>query len=276
MKPLVDIFFLVIFSLTSLLWWGPILGVLAGPFFLLRLIKRRLKGVAALIEAFSERKLGEFRVFRENIERVKKVEAGGKRVFQKITDKVYQRLVWWTRMEILENIPKAASVLDIGCGNGYLAKLVAEVKKAKVTCCDVANHNTSNFPTILYDGKHLPFGDREFDIVILSYVLHHSEIPGELLKEASRVCRGKIIIYEDEVPLIRNLAAKAHGRAYNFLYNQKGEVNYYSPGEWEKMFKERNLVIGKKKEEWGIGSLLIPFKKEIFVLTNKSQIGKIC
>jgi ubiquinone/menaquinone biosynthesis C-methylase UbiE len=176
-------------------------------------------------------------------------------------------------MEVLENIPKGASVLDIGCGNGFLAKLVAEVKKAKVTCCDVANYNTSNLPTILYDGEHLPFRDRKFDIVILSYVLHHSQIPIDLLREAARVCRGKIIIYEDEIPLVRNLAAKAHGRAYNFFYNQNGRVTYCSPKEWEEMFKRNNLVIESRKEEWGIGSLLIPFKKEIFVLANKSRYG---
>ncbi len=54
-------------------------------------------------------------------------------------------------------------------------------------------------PFRLFDGVDLPFIDRRFDVVVLSFVLHH--VPNErkraLLREALRVCRGTVVIVED-------------------------------------------------------------------------------
>ena len=41
------------------------------------------------------------------------------------------------------------------------------------------------------------FKDNFFDSAIIAYVLHHCDDPVSVLKEAKRVCRGNIIIFED-------------------------------------------------------------------------------
>jgi len=56
----------------------------------------------------------------------------------------------------------------------------------------------------LYDGIHLPAGDGEYELGILSHVLEHVPDPAALLAEAARAC-GAVVM---EVPLEANLSAR--------------------------------------------------------------------
>lgn len=219
------------------------------------------------------------------------MERKTKGLYNRFINRAYQKTVWWQRMEIIEAVPRRSRVLDIGCGNGFLAQLIAKNKQAEVTCVDVEDFNQTDLPTVLFDGVSLPFEDKEFDIVVLSYVLHHSQLQKQLLLEAARVCRGKIIIYEDETVLgAEKIMAMVHSRVWNFLNaglrpaskprsrrgeirglsNQKGEVLYHSPGEWRNIFEEQGLEVVEEERKWGVGSLVIPLKRAIFVLKNKN------
>ncbi|MEW6171364.1 MAG: class I SAM-dependent methyltransferase, partial [Candidatus Omnitrophota bacterium] len=149
----------------------PAILLLFVPFFLARKIKTKIEKIAAKIESLSEQKLREFKALSEIVKLGKKAEKKSKNFYNRLANKAYQKTVWWQRMEIVEAVPYKASVLDIGCGNGYLAELIAKNKKAKVTCVDIEDFNQTEIPTILFDGVNLPFPDREFEVVILSYVL---------------------------------------------------------------------------------------------------------
>jgi len=268
---LVDTFFFLIFTLTSLIWWIPVVTILFLPFLLSKKMKMGIEKIARKIEISSETKLRQFKAFQKAIKVGKRLERKSKKFYNRLTNRAYQKTVWWQRMEIVEAVPHGSKVLDIGCGNGYLADLIAKNKKAKVTCVDIDDFNQTEIPTILFDGLNLPFPDGEFDIVILSYVLHHSEFQEELLSEAARVCRGKIIIYEDEtVAYGEELMAAAHSKIWNFLSEQEGKVIYHSPKEWREIFSQNDLEVLKEKREWGIGSFVIPLKRAIFVLKNKN------
>lgn len=231
---LIDNFFFLIFTLTSLIYWAPVLLILFIPFMIARRLRR-------------------------------------KGFYPRFVNEVYQKTVWWQRMEIIEAVPRRSRVLDIGCGNGYLAKIIAETREAEVICVDVDDFNQTDLPTILFDGARLPFADKEFDLVILSFVLHHSELPEELLKEASRVCKGKIVIYEDEAVIgAQKIMARAHEKIYNFLAGQRGKVTYHSPEGWKEIFDHHHLAVLAEKREWVIGSLIAPLKRDIFILKNKT------
>lgn len=268
---LVDTFFFLAFTLVSLIWWIPVVLIFFAPFLLARKLKVKLKRIAPKIESVSEQKLEEFKAFKRVVQTGKKLEAKSRGLYHSLTDKAYKKTVWWQRLEIIEAVPYGASVLDIGCGNGYLAQALTKNRKAKVTCVDVADFNQTGIPTILFDGISLPFADREFEVVILSFVLHHSEFQEKLLSEAARVCRGKIIIYEDETALgAEKIMATAHSTIWNFLSGQDGKVIYHSPAQWREIFGKNELEILEEKREWGIGSLVIPLKRAIFVLKSKN------
>jgi ubiquinone/menaquinone biosynthesis C-methylase UbiE len=105
-----------------------------------------------------------------------------------------------------------ASTLDVGCGDGaLLSELRArgfggrlhgvEITKAAV---DIAAERPAIDSVQIYDGSHLPAGDGERDLGIVSHVLEHVPDPAVLLAEVARVCTAVVV----EVPLERNLSAR--------------------------------------------------------------------
>jgi len=85
-------------------------------------------------------------------------------------------------------------VLDFGCGDGIVAEIVAGRTGAEITCVDVIDNNLSSRPIRLYDGRRLPFKDREFDASYASFVLHHCDDPDAMLRELKR---GTLISAEE-------------------------------------------------------------------------------
>ena len=270
LSQVLDTIFFFVFTLTSLLWVVPVLGIIFAPFLLFRFLKKRAKRLA--------KKSGLDRIYRlpddirlpakDWIKILRYVELPGKWFYTTLGDTLHKKSLWWQRLEAIEAVPLGAKVLDIGTGAGHLAKLIQLERKAEVSCVDVVDNNRTDLPTIIFDGIHLPFADKEFDVVLLSYVLHHAGKNQErLLAEAKRVCRGKIIIYEDEVLLgAEELFSLAHGKVYNWLYETKTSCKHHSVREWLKIFEKNGLKVEEKKSDWGVGSILIPVKKAFFVL----------
>lgn len=82
----------------------------------------------------------------------------------------------------LDHIDKKSTVLDIGCGNGFVAKQGA-TKAKKVTGIDTdrtninqakRQHSKENIEYVLGDATNHEFGEH-YDAVILSNVLEHIE-----------------------------------------------------------------------------------------------------
>lgn len=271
MPLLVDSFFFLIFTLFSLLYWVPVVLLFFIPIIIFKKIKKRLTKLSQSIEKASEKKLADFKALQSVITAERQMEQRSKSFYNRIANKTYKTTVWWQRMEIVEAVSFGAEVLDIGCGNGYLAELIARNKNARVICVDVDDFNQTDIPTVLFDGVNLPFADRCFDVVILSFVLHHSEFQQELLLEAARVCRGKIIIYEDETMVgAEEIMGAAHQKIWNFFTDQKSKVTYHSPVQWREIFAKNNLEILEEKREFSLGSFVIPLKRAVFVLKNKN------
>jgi ubiquinone/menaquinone biosynthesis C-methylase UbiE len=88
-------------------------------------------------------------------------------------------------------------VLDLGAGRCLIAREISRRDGIRVACVDVLDVNQTGMKLTLYDGRKLPFKAGEFDSVLIAYVLHHCDDPVGVLREAMRVCRGNIIIFED-------------------------------------------------------------------------------
>lgn len=110
--------------------------------------------------------------------------------------KLHQKKVKYLNNLIVEFLDKDKKIMDLGCGSGEISKKLLE-DGYKVTSVDVvAKVKVSGVKEIIYDGKHLPFKDKEFDQVLVITVLHHVADVESLLKEVARVSK-EIIIVED-------------------------------------------------------------------------------
>ena len=94
-------------------------------------------------------------------------------------------------------IGHARSLLDVGCGDGTVAKTIAErVGARRVAGADVKVRPEVAVEVVHYDGLHLPFPDGAFEAVVLSDVLHHCHDPRAVLREALRVA-SRVVALKD-------------------------------------------------------------------------------
>ncbi len=85
-----------------------------------------------------------------------------------------------------------------------------------------------------FDGYSIPYGDRVFDLAILSHVIEHVEFPRKLLYEAARVAKYIFI----EVPLEDTMRL---GR--DFVPDGVGHINFYSATTVRRLAQTRNLEV---------------------------------
>ena len=102
--------------------------------------------------------------------------------------------------QIRDFIPPHSVVLDVGCGDGGLGQAIAAAGNS-VSLCDVCEHpkvSSTGLPFALFSqGKSLPF-IAEFDVILVSSVLHHSEDPVALIADCARALKsnGRLIAIE--------------------------------------------------------------------------------
>jgi len=101
------------------------------------------------------------------------------------------------QVEMLKSYLKGInSVLDIGTGSSisihYFAKNFPDIEFITTDIADMRQER--ELPFILFDGITLPFEDKSFDLTVLNEVLHHTDDPEPVLKEASRVGRAIFVV----------------------------------------------------------------------------------
>ena len=118
----------------------------------------------------------------------------------RLNERIHDRCVHRRRIEVLSRhvaalLPLNALVLDIGCGDGALAHLLTRKRPdLRLRGLDVLVRHTAQIPVEPFDGRHLPYPDASCDAILLVDVLHHTDDPGVLLREARRVARSAIVV----------------------------------------------------------------------------------
>jgi ubiquinone/menaquinone biosynthesis C-methylase UbiE len=176
-----------------------------------------------------------------------------------------EAMLQWRYGLIEPFIDEGSQVLDLGSGTGWVGKRIQERKGCMVRLVDVLDCNETDLPLTLYDGKSIPHPDRSFDITLLMFVLHHTTNDLQILREAARVSRRRIVVVEDTP---RNPLERFVDRTCDTLMSlQHGyfnPANYKTTAEWERIFATLGLRVGARVIE----KPFIPFyyTKTVFAL----------
>lgn len=90
------------------------------------------------------------------------------------------------------------TVLDVGCGRGYLADQLSRAG-LRVTACDfrIPDQLRARFPRVRFEqapAEALPFAPGDFDTVICTHTLEHVQNLSIVIDELRRVTRRRLII----------------------------------------------------------------------------------
>jgi len=148
-------------------------------------------------------------------------------------------------------LPEGARVLDIGSGDGSIAALIMKERSdVKIEGIDVLVRNDTKIPTKEFDGRTIPFTDATFDVAMFVDVLHHTDDPEQLMKEAARVSRHAVVIKDH---LMHGPISGATLRFMDYVGNAHHGVrlpyNYLSPERWEELYRVARLKPGKTVSE---------------------------
>ncbi len=96
--------------------------------------------------------------------------------------------------ELAPLLPPGSRVLDFGCGDGHLSRVLADRSGARILGIDIYPPEDRWIPRIVYDGGRLPVRDRALDGAVMVDMLHHTSDVKESLRELTRVACDFLLI----------------------------------------------------------------------------------
>jgi SAM-dependent methyltransferase len=169
----------------------------------------------------------------------------------KLFEDIHADLIEHRRARALSNrladiIPDRFAVLDVGCGDGLIGRLIGEKRTdIQLRGLDVLVRERTYIPVERFNGEVIPYEDASFDGVMFIDVLHHTQDPMVLLREATRVARKAVVIKDHT---LEGLLAGPTLRAMDWIGNARYGVslpyNYWTKREWLDAFNELEVEVG--------------------------------
>ena len=169
-------------------------------------------------------------------------------------------------LEIARAIPYGSQVLDVGCGNGFIAHHLTALLGTSAVGTDVDDITQVPISYRRYDRTQLPAEDNSFDAVLLCYVLHHAGEPTVMLKEMRRVLRegGFGVIYED-IPALwwDRFICWTHNLKWR---NRTGACTFRSESEWRELFELSGFEVVSERQLARLRNLMHPVCRRFYLV----------
>jgi len=179
-------------------------------------------------------------------------------------------------LEIARAIPRGSKVLDVGCGNGFIAHHLSAMLGEHVIGIDVAAVTDAPIDYRRYDGARIPLTDNSVDAVLLCYVLHHAQDVSALLGEIKRVLRpnGVAVIYED-IP--QTLWDRFVCWTHNLQWRKRtGACTFHDEPGWRTIFDEAGFEIVRERLLSRLRNVTHPVCRHFYLLrtNNRNQCSR--
>ncbi|MGB8834301.1 MAG: class I SAM-dependent methyltransferase [Candidatus Sulfotelmatobacter sp.] len=172
---------------------------------------------------------------------------------------LHEKLVFNRRVKVLAHwlvqlVPPWSSLLDVGCGDGLVSAILQSKRPdVNVRGLDVLPRSKTHIPVQVFDGVRIPYADGAFDGVLLSDVLHHTNDPAVLLREARRVASQFVLIKDHNR---EGIAAGVRLRFMDWVGNSRFGVslpyNYWTERQWSDAWREIGLISAAKVDRLGL------------------------
>ncbi len=194
-----------------------------------------------------------------------------KRRFQRMRRRRKVGRAYDMALEVARALPPRANVLDVGCGNGFIAHHLSGMLGTTVVGLDVGDSTAARINYLPYDGRHFPLKDQSFDAVLLCYVLHHAQDAVLVLNEVSRVLRdgGVAIIYED-IPSLwwDRMVCWTHNRQWR---GRTGPCTFRLEQGWRKTFTLAGFEIVSERALSRWRNLAHPVARRFYVIRSNQR-----
>lgn len=147
-------------------------------------------------------------------------------------------------------IELGSKVLDLGCGDGYLAEVIANKKSCQVTCLDISKvalerAKERGLKTIYASVEDkLPFEDSTFDHVVATEVLEHVASTEEVLLEMARVSKKYLLVSIPNIAFWEYRLTLLGGRfPKQWVFHPKEHLRYWSIPDFKTVLDGLDLKI---------------------------------
>lgn len=169
-------------------------------------------------------------------------------------------------LEVARVIPLHSSVIDVGCGSGFINHHLSAMLGSNVIGIDLEEATEAPIDYRQFDGAHFPVGDQSADAVLLCYVLHHTQDLSVVMSELRRVLRdgGLAVVYED-IPEIwwDRFVCWTHNLKWE---GRTGRCTFRPESEWRQLFSSVgfDIVSARRLSRWR--NLVHPVSRTFYLL----------
>jgi ubiquinone/menaquinone biosynthesis C-methylase UbiE len=171
-------------------------------------------------------------------------------------------------LEIARVIPRGSEVLDVGCGNGFIAHHLSAMLGTSVAGIDVGTSTEAVIDYRRFDGVHFPLEDDSVDAVLLCYVLHHAQDVHAVLGEVRRVLRpGRTVIIYEDIPETwwDKGICWIHHRQWK---NRTGPCTFRNEEEWRELFNAVGFEIVNERRLSRWRNFVHPVWRRLYMLAR--------
>jgi SAM-dependent methyltransferase len=158
-------------------------------------------------------------------------------------------------MHVAALVPADANtILDLGCGDGTLAHGMTRYRPdLDLRGIEINARPATAIPVTEFDGETLPFEDGSKDVVMMVDMLHHTENPHRILREAARVARRAVIVKDHlSDPWLGTPRLRLMDWAGNVGHGVALRNRYWSRDQWREAFARVGLVETERRERLGL------------------------